>query len=75
MERITTATSSPAMKRTNDRIVIIETAAQRLGLTVMGDSKVSVTYEPPSLEEDMQDFNIHVFGDPNHINPEVEIQC
>lgn len=61
--------------KTSDRVVAIEMAARRLNMDVEVSSRAMPEYVPPSVEEDMQDFNIHVFGDPNYISPEVEVSC
>jgi hypothetical protein len=56
------------------RLMYIEMAAQRLGMTSVADARERVGYIPPSLEEDMEQVNLHVFGNPNHKESAVEYE-
>lgn len=53
-----------------DRILVIEGAARRLGMTVVVDSHEAAGYDAPSLEDDMQVVS-DVFGH----RPEQEVAC
>lgn len=46
------------------RLLHIEMAARRLGMSSVIDARERVGYMPPSVEEDMQQVNLHVFGTP-----------
>jgi hypothetical protein len=56
--------------RGHERLLIIESAAKRLGMTVVVDSFEEKGYNAPSVEEDMS-FVSDVFG----ISPQQEVAC
>lgn len=58
-----------------ERLITIELAARRLGMTAIVDSYEVPGYHAPTVEEDMNEMNELVWGSWTPPRPDAVVQC